>query len=516
MRSIKSVFESVKVKLIKLTLLLLISWSGVNGQNPLSLYFLENVPQSATINPAMIPNAKFYIGFPVFNSVYTGVNFELTGADLIQEHNGRYVTFTHADFDYSKLYGKIGKAANFSSYQTITPLLFGFKTKGGYFTFGWTEKLSESLAVPKDVFSVFDKGFPDGSHFDFSKLGASAQYYREFLFGYSFEPVENLRIGVNAKFLQGLASLKTRVEQFTLNTGLDEWKMNIHGSTSLSAPVSVSYDDDGIPSIDSIPENIGDFINKAAFNFSNPGFAFDLGMVYELSEKWNFSASLTDVGMIHWGGDDLHTFYADGDYSFTGIDVNNDNVDSLDNVWDDILDSIKTNVDFTHGSEKFVTATGPKLYLGAKLNLNDYFNVGIVSRTLFSKNDFRQDFNLSAGFNVKKFLTTSVNYSISINGANALGAGLGLRLWPVQFYAAVDYLPVKMYQNITIENSDDPGNPVELPSMPAKLDNLSVMFGVNLLFGTKENDTSKSSSAYNPPSKKRKKTYQKRKKKQRR
>ena len=508
--------QTKTAKILISMLLVLFAAAGIStAQNPLTLYHLKNIPQSLTINPAMVPEAKVFVGFPVFNSIYTGVNFELTGADLIQEHNGKYITLTNAGFDYDKLYRKIGKAAGFSSYQTITPILFGFKTNIGYFTFGWTEKMDETLSVPKDLFKILDKGFPDGSSFDFGKLGAKANYYREFSFGYSFKPIDKLRLGISAKFLQGLSSLKTRVDELTLTTGVDEWTMKIHGSVNLSAPVYVSYDEDGLPSFDSIPENIGEFIDKTAFNFSNPGFAFDLGAVYEANEKLQLSASLTDLGMIAWGGDDLNAFYADGEFVFTGIDVNNDNIDSLDNVWDDILDSIKTSVDFTHGNDKFVSALGPKMYLGVTYSLNDYFSFGAVSRTLFSKYDFRQDFNFSANFNVKKVLTTSLNYSLSINGTNALGAGLGVRLWPVQLYVAMDYVPFKMYKNIRIEDSDDPDNPVEIPMLPARLDNLSVMFGVNLLFGTKEDDKSKSSSAYSQPSKKRKKTYQKRKKKHR-
>ncbi|NPA37378.1 MAG: hypothetical protein GXO47_11070 [Chlorobi bacterium] len=491
---------------IALLLFMVVNFS--TAQNPLTLYHLENIPQSLTINPAMVPDSKFFIGFPVFNSVYTGVNFELTSSDFIQEHNGKYITLTNADFDYGKLYDKIGKAAGFSSYQTLTPVLFGFKLKKGFFTFGWTEKVSESLSVPKDFFKILDKGLPEGSEFDFSKLGADAKYYRELSFGYAFKPMEKLQVGVSAKFLQGLAALKTDVDELSLTTGVDEWIMNIHGSTDISGPVYVSYDEYGVPSFDSIPDDIGDLV----INFSNPGFSFDFGAVYDVNEKMQLSASLTDVGMIFWGGDDLNTFYANGEYVYTGIDVNNDNVDSLDNAWDDLMDSIKTNVDFTHGSDNFVTGLGPKLYLGARYTLNDYFSFGAVSRTVFSKYDFRQDFNLSANFNVKRILTTSLNYSVSINGANALGAGFGVKIWPVQLYVAMDYVPLKVYKNITVEDDDEPDNPTEISIVPANLKNFSVMFGLNLMFGSGDKDSSSIPSGNTASSKKKNNSGKKKKK----
>jgi hypothetical protein len=123
-RKLKNNRSTMMTRLLNLLLIFLGITGIAAGQNPMTLYHLKNIPQSLTINPAMVPDAKVFVGFPVFSSIYSGVNFELTGADLIQEHNGKYITLTNADFDYEKLYKKIGKTAGFSSYQTITPILF--------------------------------------------------------------------------------------------------------------------------------------------------------------------------------------------------------------------------------------------------------------------------------------------------------------------------------------------------------------------------------------------------------
>ncbi len=461
----------------------LLTGAGIKAQNPLSLYFLKNVPQSSIINPAMNPRANFFLGFPGLNTIYTGFNTDIMGPYIIQGYNGKYVTLTQADFDYAPFYKQIGDAANLGLYQTYAPLIFGFRTKSGYFTFSWTEKLTESLAIPKDIFSILDKGFPDGSRFDFSTLGTQAQYYREFSMGYSINLMDNLMIGVHAKFLQGLASVKTDVERFDLTTNVDHWDLDMKSAIYLSAPVYVSYDEDGIPTVDSIPTDIKTLINKGLFNFSNPGFAVDVGAVYELNEGWQFSFSVNDLGFIAWRGKDLNTFYADGTYSFEGIYIDNNNADSLDNALDDLLDTIKVAVNFTHGNEHFNTAPGPKLYFGAQYRFNHYFSLGAISRSVFAKNDFRQEFNLSANLNLYHFLTTSLNYTMDIKGIDRLGLGLGLRAGPLQFYVAMDYLPYHFYKKVSIRDPEDPGNPVEIPMMPTSLNNLNVMFGLNLVFG---------------------------------
>jgi len=451
------------------------------AQDPLSLYYLENVPQSSLLNPAMAPRANGFIGIPVSN-IYFKVNTDFYGKDLIQKHGDEYVTLTNAKFDYSKLYKKIGDAANISSYQTVAPIAFGFSGKRGYFTFFVTEKISESLAIPKDIFKIMDKTFPDGSVFDFSSLYSKAQWYREWAFGYSYNFMDKLRIGIHAKFLQGIVAMKTDFDKFELSTGLEKWDVNLDGKVYMSSPAYISYDENGIPSLDSIPTDLKTIIDKGVFNFSNPGFAVDLGAVYEYNKVWKFSASINDLGFINWNGD-LNTFEANGTYSFKGIDVDINNVDSLDKFSEIILDSLKHSVNLSHSSKGFSTGLGPKLYLGALYKVNYYFSAGFVSRTTFAKNDFQQEFNISANLNLYHILTTTLNYTLSTNGTNAFGLGLGLRAGPVQFYTAIDYIPYSYYKKVKIEKKDDDGNTIEIPFAPTNFDNINFMIGLNILIG---------------------------------
>lgn len=474
---------------IVLTLFLLVG-NTVMAQNPLSLYYLDNVPQSMSINPAMVPRANSFFGVPGINSVYGGINTDILGPDIIQKVNGKYVTLTSELFDYKPLYSRIGKAANLSAYQTVAPLMFGFSGKKGYFTFSWTEKITESLAIPKDMFSIMDNGgLKAGSQLDLSPFAINAQYYRELSFGYSYKFMSNLRVGIHAKVLQGLAAIKTDINTFDLNVNYDDLderhtnaNMELDGTVYISAPIEVYSDENGVPDSIVTPEtDLATILDKGVFNFSNPGFAVDVGAVYDYNEAWSFSAAINDLGFIRWRGD-LNSFTADGQFNFTGVSISDLDADSINTGFDGLLDSVKNAVNLTHGNKGFSTGLGPKLYLGAVYNVNHYFSVGALSRTVFAKNDFRQEFNVSANLNLYHVLTTTINYTVAINGANTIGLGLALRGGPLQFYLAADYLPYA-YRTLTIVNSEDGGEPQEIPFTPTKVDNFNIMFGLNLIFG---------------------------------
>jgi hypothetical protein len=465
----------------------------IQAQQMLSLYYLETIPQVQNLNPAMAPRANGYLGIPFAGSTYFGVNTDMFGSEMVQKYNGDWVTLTNAGYDYDPFYKRIGKAANISAHQVVVPIQFGFRGKKGYFSFSWSEKVNMALAIPKDFFTILDEGgFPDGSAYDFSAFGVNGQYYREMSFGYSYKIMSKLRVGFHAKFLQGLAAVKTDISKFDVNTGVDQWDIALKADAYISSPVEISTDSTGYPNgIGDLPSTTKEIIDMGLLNFSNPGIAGDFGAVYEHNEAWTFSAALNDLGFIKWNGG-LHSYSASGSYTFKGLYLDSSNIDSLDVATGELLDSLKNAIKSKSGNESFTTGLGPKLYIGAKYNVNHYFSLGALSRTVFAKNDFQQEFNVSANLNLYRILSTTVNYTYSINGANTFGFGLALRGGPVQFYVAADYLPYA-YRNYTIETTSDDdansnssaGKKTRRPITPASFDNFNVMFGLNILFGAK-------------------------------
>ncbi|MFO7615765.1 MAG: hypothetical protein R6V75_00775, partial [Bacteroidales bacterium] len=65
------------VRLAALILLTLLPALGSRAQQPLSLYYLENIPQSVNLNPALLPRMTGFIGLPGINAIYGGFHHDL-------------------------------------------------------------------------------------------------------------------------------------------------------------------------------------------------------------------------------------------------------------------------------------------------------------------------------------------------------------------------------------------------------------------------------------------------------
>jgi hypothetical protein len=174
--------------------------------------------------------------------------------------------------------------------------------------------------------------------------------------------------------------------------------------------------------------------------FKNPGIALDMGAVYALNDQWEFSAALNNLGFIKWT-EDLNSLSFNGIYSFKGLEVDGSNKDDLDAAVDAIGDSLKTVINYGVGQEQFSMGLIPGLYMGASYNLNHAISFGFLSRSQFQKNNFRQDFNLSANLQPYSFVALNVNYSLRVNGGNGLGTGVSLLMGPLQLFLLADYHP---------------------------------------------------------------------------
>lgn len=455
---------------------------NINAQHPLSLYYLEGIPQTININPAMTPRANVFVGIPVINSVYTGFNADILSSNILQVENGELITPLQMEYDYEAFYKRIGKAANFDVDFLLMPFIVGWKTNRGYVSIGITEKANAAFALPKDLFSIIENGgFKLGSIYDFSALNFDMSYHREFSFGYAYEISNKLRLGAHLKVLQGLAAVKTNIEKFDIGVDADrQYGTAIDAEIMMSAPLEVDFDNDNLPSSAKFTiEDISDAVDKGLLNFSNPGFAFDLGAEYELNNRWSFSGSINDLGFISWKSD-LTSISLKGDYYLPDLvmEIGTWKLDSLVFPTDNIEDSIKDAFEFNVGSKSFKTSLGPKIYLGTQYHLNHYLSLGAISRTTFRTNNFRQEFNVSANFNLYHMLTTNVNYTYTINGINTVGFGFALRAAFLQLYFAADYMPIT-YREYQFENDNS--------SIigPVGLENFNFMVGLNLIFGSK-------------------------------
>ncbi len=467
-----------------LFLSLLLGWFASKAQDPMSLYYLENVPQSNFVNPAMAPRCNGFIGVPGVNSIYINYQSNLPADVLLQSTDSGTVSLLSQFYDYGKLYDAIGDGAKIRSYELISPLIFGFRLDKGYVTFSMSEKVKLNMNIASDLFKMPEIGFSPGTTFDFGGTGLDAQLYSEYALGYSRNITQKLRLGTRVKLLQGLASIKSDISKASLETSNEVWNLDARGDIYSSGPLEVTTDEDGNIDVKIKDEftdmDVYTIFNDYGTNFSNLGFAIDIGATYELNNAWTFSASLNDLGFISWKND-LNSIHFSGKYNFEGIDTREYGLDIIDNdslfeeVVSDLMDTIKTVINYSAGTEKFTTGIGTMLHIGAQYNLNHVVSVGILSRSTFDRDYFHQEFNLSVNANLYQSITANLNYNVALTGENYLGLGFAIRGGPLQFYVLFDHIPIT-YTNYVLEN----GN--KIPA-GADMRAFNVMLGINLVFG---------------------------------
>ncbi len=445
------------------------------SQNSNLLYYFENVPQTNYTNPAMMPRANGFVGFPGLSSVAVDFKSDISAKDLVQNKGGEWVSPLSAAFDYSKLYKSFGKEMSVNVGVGYAPIYFGFRTRKGYFTFSLQEKVNTKIAIPKDIFQLAENGFEDGDILDLSTMDSKAIAYHEISIGYAQKINDQLTVGVHVKPLIGIAASKMSFNKFAIKNNRTSYDISVNGDIYSSVPfLSMTSNEDGIVDSIKMQDDISneDIIN-AATDFSNTGIAFDFGAVYDLNESFSFSAALNNLGYINWKSN-LNSLSSDGSYTYTGPVVNVTDLDDMDDDWDEVIDSLKESVELTSGEKSFKTGLSPELMLGAEYHVNYVFDLGFLSKSTFAKYNFRQEFVFSGNLNLYKGFSANVAYNYEIKGSSDLGLGMAFRGGPFQFYYMINHIPY-YFDKVIIDD--------ESMTLPTKAEAVSVMFGVNFVFG---------------------------------
>lgn len=462
----------IKYLLISITVFSL-TMASLEGQNPMGLYFMETIPQSNSLNPAMQPRSNIYVALPSVNESFQS---DLAFKNIFQDVGPEWVSPLSKRYNFDDLYKVAGKAVNFNQTLEVDPIGFGFRSGRDYFSFSFGVKSLTRFSIPSDLFKIPEKGFPHGEKYDLSPFGVNQFFYREIALGYSRQWDEYFTFGVKLKPLFGMGALMTSIDRFELSTSRKAWELGLDGTVYSSGPLDVQEGEEPGDFPGSIDEkeleggDVGNYLGA----FNNMGLALDMGAVYEHDENWTFSASLTNLGYIKWK-EDLNNLSFSGDYSFEGVTVDASNEDGLDAGIEEVGDSIKKIVNFNVDHDSFSSALAPSLYMGASYKVHPAITFGVISRSSFQKQNFRQDFSVSANLQPYSFVALNLNYSKRINGANGLGTALMILGGPLQFYLAADYLPTR-YAPVSFNG----GEPVTILHRQKEL---NFKIGLNLIFG---------------------------------
>jgi hypothetical protein len=471
-----------------LILLLIVFIKDAESQNSQVLYYM-NLPQNHLLNPALKPSNSFYLSVPAL----TGINISLNNnfvnfSDVIMpdQKGDSLISFLHPDYNVDDFLKKL-KSSNYITPDLSIQLLgLGFKAgKDLYVSLDIIERVQGNFALPKDLFVLALKGNNDflGKTINLSGLDARLKYFHEFGMGFSRNFGNKLRIGLRGKLLFGVTNISFNNKSLGLKINDDySYDFNADLSATISGPVKVYStvnSSTGRTEIDSIALDDEKFSKPEFYlNTGNMGLGIDIGATYQLTDKINFSASITDLGYIKWKND-VTNLKANSQFKFSGFNITDvvNGTKTFDQLAQGMADSLKNSFTISNENQPFTNYLPVGVSVGGSYNLSKSISLGILSHSIIIGNQIREALSLSANLNLGNAFSTSICYTAENSRYDNIGAGLAFRLGVFQIYFITENIPLR-WNKINSDNGS--------VYLPYSLNTINMRLGMNLAFGNKD------------------------------
>lgn len=456
--------------------IVLVFLSGRISAQDNTLYLLHIIPQANQLNPAVISHCKTYVEMPVLSSVK--LNIRNTGFGFHDAvHTGTGSLAGNYYLDLSNLDKKLKRMNYLRTDIDIDLLGFGFMIRDWFITFGLANHTEIRGAYPDDVVSIKDGNWniaeEESNPVSLNGLGIDAINWHSIGISAAKEFMEGLKIGVRMKYIQGAANINTRNSKLELNTTTSPITLEAAMNYRLNAsfPVELGYASNGlVNSVDfdnSFSNIVGDFI----FN-GNRGISIDAGAVYDLDEVTQMAISFTDLGFIRWKKN-VNNFNASGSYSFSGIDLDQYQLDpDPDNFLEALGDSLMQSFNASGTAKSYTTLLSLKIYGGITREIIPDLKAGITTKAEIHDMRIRPSMTMSLTYSPFPALSGSLSYTLMNNKIDQIGTAIVVGSRGAQFYLVTDNIPVYFTR---YEGS--------MWMWPYNARMVSLRFGCNLLFG---------------------------------
>ena len=441
--------------------LLLFCTSRIFAQQNFSLYHMESLPQRQSLNPALLPDSKWFLGFPAASSF--GLQVTNTGFNLNAVNNALFLKNADTSvLNLNKLLDVFSKQNYVSVKADQTWLNFGFKYKKHFFSANITEKASIKLGYPKDLFRfiIDGNGGPNlGETFDF-RFSADAMHYREHGIGYAFSPTQKLTLGAKVNFLKGLSLIELKEASLKVRTRPEDYAYEISSNLELNTASSLG------PIIDANGSLSNPDVRKLFTGIRNNGIGLNLGASYVATPKINLSVGLNDLGYINWkqNARSIVSSNPSATFVFDGIPIqSNDSQFVPEKYFSQLADSLLNLFGVDTVNRTFRSSLSTELFVGVNyrlaenLKLNALFYGDVYNRRFYG--------GLTLGLYWRPVKIFSINLTNTFYGRAWLNPG---------FAAAINAGPVQGY--LVAEN-------FLAPLMPGIARGAALRMGINLTFG---------------------------------
>lgn len=432
-------------------LLLMMCALGISAQTAKSGYFLDGTFHNYQLNPAMKAERGFFSLLAGNMSMGTKGNVGLSNF-LYPYGDDKLTTFMSGEVDPDEFLGRLPDAMRLGVNLDGTLFAAGFRMFGGYTTLGMTMHTSLSMSLPKGFFEFAKKGFSENSY-SFGGIGLNTMNYAAASIGHSREIFDGLRVGVNVKYLVGLAYANATIDRLNVKMGDERWLVQSHAkvNAALISEARLSVDENGLVN----GAEMGPFAPSAS------GFGVDLGIVYDMKNivpGLTLSASVVDMGRINWKYM-MQASTNDTELEFDGFDEVDPNdiegsiQEELNQLGEDASKMIEL---YSDGVSSMSTKLNTTMYFGAEYNMPFYkpLSVAVLYGRCISDNpltrwsEFRGYVNISP----LKWLEASANVGYTSYGTS-LGWLFNFHPAGFTFFIGSDYMITKVTpQYIPVDN----------------------------------------------------------------
>ncbi|WP_462280873.1 DUF5723 family protein [Salinivirga cyanobacteriivorans] len=464
--------------------------SNAWAQESISMYNMRTLPQTSRLNPAFQTDYNGHMGGLI--SPFSGqllpdldINFHSSSFaynDFIYGGDGIYsdslIWAFNSHDDALKFVDKLDKVNHLTFGINNNILNFGFRTKKLYWSFNATTRTNVDLSFPGGLVELMVKGnaHPDISpNMDLSGFGVDFMSYLEVGLGASMEIMPELKVGIKAKALAGVANVETVKTDLYLDSYNDSLILQSDIQMRASQPAFILedlyYDFQGDSLVSETTElETNEIINNLGYDFSNPGFAIDLGAEYEIMPELKAFASVTDIGFIQWNTN-VAEVSGGGKFFFEGIDgVNyiddNDTTTTEPDIGETYEDSLLRVLDIKKtGVSSYKTWLPTRVYVGGTYNITDAIGFGGLYRGVIHDGELNSAVSISANANTNH-ISATITYTVMEDNFDNIGIGFAGRFGPLQMYIMSDHVLEEVF--------------------PQTARDINIRMGVNWIFGYKK------------------------------
>lgn len=414
--------RNIFVKKLNLSILFLLLCMGIlSAQRNLTLYNLNAVPQSMSLNPGRMPLSNVYVGIPALGSINGSFsNSSFTFGDLMLGDDEDFF-----ENDFEDFLGILDDENRLIVDVNVNWLDFGFRVKNNFFSLQAGDYVTFQSDYPKPLFELFDdianEEIQETKTYLLDQLGFNGTHFRSYGIGYTRVITPQLSMGIRAKYLSGMANVSTFNQNLRFVNDLDNQYFDIEGSLSIYSSGLQTLEDDP-----------GAYIRGTG----NRGFAIDFGANFQVNDQIEVYGSVVNLGRIRWKNDLTENTIVAGNVQFP-----NDDIDEFEEELSNFLDSLQMPPSLPLAS--YTTRLPAVAYFGGSYHFLPNTSASILFNPRFFEGNTDWAFSLGLQHRVNKFLQAVVNYSTYNKSAFNLGAGFALNAGPLQLYFASDnILPI--------------------------------------------------------------------------